>query len=378
MDSSSTAQVTPTKYGGGRQFSSSPIKMQSKKGLFVDGVWRCMVLPNHEVRTEANKLAGNCSPRLPASHFQVKKESANKGRWFYTCQEPKEQSCGFFLWDDDAKTREMKTVLHNSRSEAGPPTTAKKPTSRVQDTERSGGYNTIKESKAIDLDKDDEDEYGEWPLGAEDEIEAAEAAEAAERASSMRPPETPRKVLKTSGFSTPGSKRIQSGEDSWPTPATNATSRAEDVFRTPVSARSQPLGLDSASKRGLISPSASPTPNRRLDFSSVAATGASGSADYDITEEVLQLLEGRPIEDETIASLRHLLNRYALKNSGIEKGRDVTRLALKARDAKIEDLQQQVATLESKREMDKAIIRHFKDDMSASVTKRGRGRGRGS
>ncbi|OBT46968.1 hypothetical protein VE00_02470 [Pseudogymnoascus sp. WSF 3629] len=358
MDSPSTEQVTPTKPGGGRQLSGSPIKMQSKKGLFVDGVWRC-----------------NCSPRMPASHFQAKKESVNKGRWFYTCQEPKEQSCGFFLWDDDAKPREMRTVLHNSRSEAGSPTTPKKPTSRAQEVERSGSYHTRKEGTFIDLDKDDEDEYGEWPLGAEDEIEAVEAAE---RASSMLPPETPRKAPKTSAFSTPGSKRIRSGEGPWPTPATNATTRDVDVFRTPTSARLEPLGLDSASRRGLISPSASPTPNRRLDFGSVAETGGSGSADYDITTEVLQLLEGQPIEDETITNLRHLLNRYALRNSGIEKGRDVTRLALKARDAKIEDLLQQVATLESKREMDKAIIRHFKDDMSASVTRRGRGRGRGS
>ncbi|ELR10142.1 hypothetical protein VC83_04315 [Pseudogymnoascus destructans] len=336
MDSPSTEQVTPTKPGGGRQLSGSPIKMQSKKGLFVDGGWRC-----------------NCSPRLPASHFQVKKESLNKGRWFYTCQESKEQSCGFFLWDDDAKSREMRTVLHNSRSEGGPPTTPKKPTSRPQDTG--------KDSKIIDRDKDDEDEYGEWPLGAEDEIEAVEAAE---RASSMRPSETPRKALKTSDFSTPGSKRIRSREGPWPTPATNATTRDEDVFKTPISAaRLEPLRLDSASRRGLISPSASPTPNRRLDFSSVVETGGSGSAGYDITAEVLRLLEGQPIEDEAIANLRHLLNRYALKNSGIEKGRDITRLALKARDAKIEDLQQQVATLESKREMDKAIIRHFKDDI---------------
>lgn len=331
--------------------------------------------PTYKVLTEANIFAGNCSPRLPASHFQVKKETVNKGRWFYTCQEPKEQSCGFFLWDDDAKTREMKAVLHNSRSEAGPPTTPKKPTGRAQDMERSGGYHKINESKVIDLDKDDEDEYGEWPLDAEDEIEVVEAAE---RASSMRPPETPRKALKTSEFTTPGSKRIRSGEGPWPTPATNATARAEDVFRTPTTARSQFLGLDSTSKRGLISPSASPTPNRRLDFSSVAVAGPSGSADYDITEEVLQLLEGQPIEDETIANLRQLLNRYALRNSGIEKGRDVTRLALKARDAKIEDLQQQVATLESKREMDKAVIRHFKDDISSSVVKKSRGRGRGS
>ena len=88
----------------------------TERGRFDNGIWMC-----------------DCSPRLPAEHFQVKKESANKGRWFYTCQRgstnrPKnqdhlhipisnEQGCKFFLWDEDAKPREEAAVLMGARSE---------------------------------------------------------------------------------------------------------------------------------------------------------------------------------------------------------------------------------------------------------------------
>lgn len=57
----------------------------------------------------------DCNPRLPALYLQVKKESANKGKWFYTCQGRK---CKFFLWADEAKARERGAVLNNSRSES--------------------------------------------------------------------------------------------------------------------------------------------------------------------------------------------------------------------------------------------------------------------
>jgi hypothetical protein len=218
-----------------------------------------------------------------------------------------------------------------------------------------------------------EEDFGEWPLMSDDEVEVVQELE---RQASMGPPETPRKAVKVSTFSTPGSRRTRD-EDAWPTPATN-TRRDEDVFKTPATPRSRPEDLIKSARRGLPSPSSSPTPNRRLDFGAASsATGAVASADYDITEEVLELLSGHEIDEETTAELRKLLNRYALKNSGIEKGRDVTRLALKAKDAKIEELQARITALETEREMDKVIIRHFKDDMSNSVSRRGRGRSRG-
>merc|ERR1711915_155335 len=71
-------------------------------GVFADGIWQC-----------------NCTPRLPAEHFKVKKEGKNQGRWFYTCQQQQEKRCDFFLWDEDAKPREEAAVLSGKRTEPG-------------------------------------------------------------------------------------------------------------------------------------------------------------------------------------------------------------------------------------------------------------------
>ncbi|KAL2184606.1 hypothetical protein L209DRAFT_692259, partial [Thermothelomyces heterothallicus CBS 203.75] len=49
---------------------------------------------------------GACEPALDASFLQVKKEGANKGRRFYTCQKPRGEQCRFFLWEDTARARE--------------------------------------------------------------------------------------------------------------------------------------------------------------------------------------------------------------------------------------------------------------------------------
>ena len=89
---------------------------KAEKGRFENGIWMC-----------------DCNPRLPAEHFQVKKETANKGRWFFTCQRSSSNrtknshlhipvhheaaSCGFYLWGDDAKPRMEAAVLSGVRSE---------------------------------------------------------------------------------------------------------------------------------------------------------------------------------------------------------------------------------------------------------------------
>jgi len=89
---------------------------KAEKGRFENGIWMC-----------------DCNPRLPAEHFQVKKDSPNKGRWFFTCQRSSSNrtknshlhipvnheaaSCGFYLWEDDAKPRMEAAVLNGVRSE---------------------------------------------------------------------------------------------------------------------------------------------------------------------------------------------------------------------------------------------------------------------
>ncbi|KAI1459029.1 hypothetical protein F4805DRAFT_422382 [Annulohypoxylon moriforme] len=82
---------------------STPSSKSPQKGVFRNGVWHC-----------------NCIPRLPAVQFTVRRDTANKGRSFYTCQKDKDKKnkCDFFLWTEDAHEREIGAVLTNSRSEA--------------------------------------------------------------------------------------------------------------------------------------------------------------------------------------------------------------------------------------------------------------------
>lgn len=81
-------------------------------------------------------ITGDCNPRVPALSFAVKKEGANKGRIFYTCQKEKNLACGFFLWRDDAVARESAAVLANSRTE---PSRTTSPV--VKPEKKTGGEN---------------------------------------------------------------------------------------------------------------------------------------------------------------------------------------------------------------------------------------------
>ncbi|KAI3534722.1 hypothetical protein CSPX01_11866 [Colletotrichum filicis] len=86
--SRTTTPYTPNR-GGGRTYSPSPPPSQKKRldGLFLEGNWYC-----------------NCQPRNTAKFLQVSKNTANKGRWFYTC-EKRRGGCNFFLWAEDAENR---------------------------------------------------------------------------------------------------------------------------------------------------------------------------------------------------------------------------------------------------------------------------------
>ncbi|KAK7714228.1 hypothetical protein SLS64_004327 [Diaporthe eres] len=89
---------TPTRRGASAQKPFTP----RKRGLFEDGQWLC-----------------ECAPRKPALCLTVKKDSPNKGKRFYTCQDnPKK--CDFFLWEEEAMKRERDALLlHNCNSENG-------------------------------------------------------------------------------------------------------------------------------------------------------------------------------------------------------------------------------------------------------------------
>jgi hypothetical protein len=230
-----------------------------------------------------------------------------------------------------------------------------------------------------DLAKADEDEFGSFSLLPEIEREMVNVADQAE----MRSPETPQKAARTRYLITPGSKRKRE-EDTLPTPVTGGHKTTagcssglddDDFFGTSSHTLRGTGGWDGNDHFGFRSPSATPS-HYQEPTEQVEDRGERVQHGYDISEEVMELLSDQHIDEEIAVNLRELLNKHALKISGITKGRDITRVALKAKDAKIAELQQKITALEAERDLDKTIIRHFKSDMAQSVEKR-RGRGRG-
>ncbi|KAJ5042144.1 uncharacterized protein L3040_004701 [Drepanopeziza brunnea f. sp. 'multigermtubi'] len=357
------AMFTPQKPRQRPGAAHTPSKTVPLKGFFDDGVWHC-----------------NCDPRIPASNFQVKKQGPNNGRWFYTCQKQRDDGgCGFFLWKDDAVGREKRAVMGNSRSEVERPVT---PTPRSANGRIPARYSPEAGSGA------DQEDYSDWSLSPEDERDLARRLGRDNPIS--YPPETPRKMIKTNDMTTPGSKR-KLDEHVLPTPSTGGKilgrsgpgHHDEDIFTTPTS-RLKEGKWEGNERFGLRSPSGTPTPTRFREGTAFTETqgdsqGVRPPPSYDISDEMLELLKDSYIDGDTMARLKALLSKHAMRVSGIAKGRDITRVALKAKDSKIAELQQKISSLEAQREMDRTVIRHLKSDMSEGVERsRGESRGTGS
>ena len=353
------------------------------RGLFADGVWHC-----------------DCAPRLPAEHFKVKKEGKNQGRWFYTCQMQEDKRCGFFLWDEDAKPRETAAVLNNSRSEpgalnvpndaqegwsAGRGASANSPAGkglfagvgqrgahRVRDDDQEilspsppPPYSSPSLSKSTakrtardaDIEEDDDDDdLFPWPLTGQEEAEMARAADSLA-------PETPHKAQKTGVYATPATnaKRKLPWLEQPITPAMPIVEEAASYFDTPSRSQTSTtptLEAETTTPRAppVLSTAAPPAAaSRYRDALDNPADSRSS-----LTSEALAALSTTVLQPATLSSLRSILSRHDLKTTGITKGRDISRLAIKAKDAKLAELQAKITSLEAERELDRSVIRQLR------------------
>ncbi|KAF2831425.1 hypothetical protein CC86DRAFT_378268 [Ophiobolus disseminans] len=317
------------------------------KGLFVYGVWQC-----------------DCNPRKPAVHLMTKKEGPNKGKWFRTCQEPKEKQCTFFIWDEDASRREKAALLNNTRTE--PPRVEPTTPSRRQpsppppytiDT-TSSGPSRKRSHAAIDLDED----YG---------LDQADDDFNNELNSVMTRVETPSKAVKTSEFATPNMRRKLPWQMDQPpgnrlnglqTPQTGGKTSI-DPFNTRrvVPARFTPSRHQDqdAETQQTATPSSSfetPTPSR---FRNISAE--------DLVRDVFDLLQDRNVRlaPDTETELEGLLSRHGKSAEGLRRGRDVIRTTVKAKDAKITELTYRVSTLEAELEAEREMVKHLQWELGA-------------
>ncbi|TKX25606.1 GRF zinc finger-containing protein [Elsinoe australis] len=317
--------------------SRGPPTTTSPKGLFSDGAWHC-----------------DCTPRLPAEHFRVKKEGKNHGRWFYTCQNSEGKRCGFFLWDEDAKVREEGAVLGGKRTEVGregevgrgrdggigsggQEGQANPAWLKTQTQEEKGGIGDGESKKRtreivdLDAETEDEDEFGEpisWPPTAV---------------------ETPSKRQRTDEYVTPATTTTTKRKLPWlnyeEEEATTPSKQRTELGALPTPSRTRPNEVQD--------PATSPATGRFRDAMRSPPADAGVASARTLSKEVFELLQANGVDlaGKVEGDLRAALNRHEMKLQGVIKGRDLVRTALKGKEGKIVELQGRVAGLEAEREV---------------------------
>ncbi|KAL1961783.1 hypothetical protein VTN77DRAFT_1070 [Rasamsonia byssochlamydoides] len=336
--------------GTGCRNFGSPRATKSWRGRFIDGVWHC-----------------DCEPRLPADRFQTKNGGVNHGRWFYTCQQPQDKRCKFFLWEDQAKTREKFAVLSKSRSE--PDTPNKTPAKAVQsrgglltpatgsrqcDDVREGEVERTPSKRRRGQDLPVDEDSFDWDDDLDEEVQQLLSRPLKQPDFGL---ETPRKAPRTATITSPGKRKLMDTEHDSPTKYPVSIHSTIELCSTPRS--------HSASQVGGVPPSSveistTPTPRRYTNMLSAHSSAEIST----LAAETLSLLDRHDVvlptkaKDELVA----LLNRHDLKTQGIIRGREVTRLALKEKDEQIRELNERIEGLEAEREMERAVIAGLKTE----------------
>lgn len=316
----------------------------AKRGLFSNGVWHC-----------------DCDNRLPADKFQTKNGGKNHGRWFYTCQKPQPSRCGFFLWEDEAKVREEGAVLSNSNTEPTSPKTPKKIGVPSRQAKLGGTAQILtpstKSKRTAKLEAisppSASDARDEW---SSDNIDDEALASALEEF------ETPRKAARTDINTSPSSKQRTSSTKSDASSVTLAGHEADqdDIFQTPATSKKSARFPHTS---GLLSPSTTPSKRRG------PATSSPSTDPGELASSALQLLRPVALPTNTEAQLVELLNTHDLRTTGIIKGRDITRLAVQAKERKITELEARIKGLEQEKETMRTVVQHLKSDIMMSPKK---------
>ncbi|KAI1082797.1 hypothetical protein F5B20DRAFT_530372 [Whalleya microplaca] len=368
-------------------------------GLFRNSIWHC-----------------NCSPRLPAVQFQVKKDTANRGRSFYRCQRErgKGNKCDFFLWTEDARLREMGAVLSNSRSEAETssrkpkrqttlhesitpskekrPWYEKTPVTSLADLNRSILSNSTATAQSSTVKASDSGKSGgvldsDVSSGEENERARTTDASSQPRASSpsagskrKRPDageysdltSSEEEALAALATGSDESKGLQNKQGStFITPAITRTHSVEDGMPTPLT--EQPV------RRVLFPDPKTSNPKRQRTDDGFASLPQAAPADspassqgeratpskssITVTQEVMSLLKDQKIDEHVLRSVRTALDKHAAKAKGLERGRDASRDAVKKAEGRIASLQQQVTDLENQRKMDVEARKKMRTDL---------------
>lgn len=160
--------------------------------------------------------------------------------------------------------------------------------------------------------------------------------------------DTPHKAQKMGVYATPTTTGKSTRKLPWLEESLSSNKPNMDHLATPSKAPS--TMLDSR-------PPETPSPQKFKDALVNPNDGVSS-----LTNEVLAHLSSVSIPSDRLSTLRSILSRHDLKAQGVAKGRDISRLALKAKEAKIVELQSKIVRLEAEREVDRGVIQKLRWD----------------
>ncbi|KAJ4315022.1 hypothetical protein N0V84_008592 [Fusarium piperis] len=350
------------------------LKKRLHKGRFSDGQWWC-----------------NCEPRNKASLRETRKSGPNKGRFYWKCDD-----CGFFLWWDEAKPRE--TGLKSS--EKGESSRSKAP-ALTQQSLVSYGYQVTPSRRASDMDFDDSTDSSEesdqdppMPKSAKTVEAGPSRAAALPETPSRRPTKRKRDVFEEDEdedeFSDLGSDEERqmvvladksaekaAAQKRYETPTNLRSADVISGLPTPVSRTLFP-GTDSKRQKQVsfedtpsrhwvalssTTISAGTTPSRTPAGLQAVPSSSPPDNSYDVTDEIMGLLQGHKVDPGVLRTIRHTLTTAARRTKGIILGRDSARATLKIRDEKIASLQERITALENRERVHRNQMTNIKANL---------------
>ncbi|KAI9045619.1 uncharacterized protein KD926_008035 [Aspergillus affinis] len=324
----------------------SPRTSVPLRGLFADGVWRC-----------------DCSGRPPAVKLQTKNHGMNHGKWFYKCQKPPSQQCRFFLWETDAKLREERAVLSNSRTEPTNPQTPSKQAGYgrsgllTPQTERPfrtapamgpPGAQALPQSAKAKMMSEDTAEF-EWDdtfdgspgksLGKPRQLFASAGSSSSTLGTqSFESESSPRKAARTDSFTSPGKRKLSDMQNDTPQTPKSVWSQSESWRLPPPSAE---LCM-------------TPTPSKYHN----ALSGDPRAESSDLALQVVKILESHNavLPRRAQEEVSELLNKHDLRTKGVIRGREISWAQIKKKNEEIKQLQDRIEVLEKQRKLDQALL----------------------
>lgn len=211
-------------------------------------------------------------------------------------------------------------------------------------------YDSQKRSAQMAGIDEDDDASFPWPLTGEEEARLTLAVDAVG-------PATPYKAQKTGIYATPATSTRRNLP--WLEESTASNTISDENALRPLTPSKSPskLHIEQPFTPGGQAPEttipSSPSPPARHKNALLNPADSTSS----LTSEALAALASTSIPPDTLSRLRSVLTKHDLRTQGVTKGRDISRLAVKAKDAKIAELHARIASLEAEREMDRAVMR---------------------